>query len=285
MRVIPSLRRGPLGAFARGMERRVLTAVSARPALYFGLRRLTGSLDRLCVTRKTDIVIEGFPRSANSTTVTVFRSWQRKKVRIAHHKHHAAQILRAVAWDIPAVALIREPRAAVISLIAMLEETRRRQAKGEADPAFAAQTGGVLTGCALTGGTAGQALLGRAGDPDPDFTAAFRWWIGFYAPLLACRDRIVIAPFEQATGNLTAVIRAVNRRFGSDFRAKPRKVQIERQKHGKTRRFGWRSMPDPLREAVKAEVEAAFARALDRDRRLRSLVAEAETLYSRFVDA
>lgn len=62
---------------------------------------------------ETDIVIEGYPGSANSWTNRVFRHWQKGKVRIAHHIHSEAQIVEGCRLGLPVIALIRDPKDAV----------------------------------------------------------------------------------------------------------------------------------------------------------------------------
>ncbi len=62
----------------------------------------------------TDVVIEGFARSANSFAVAAFRMPQGRPLQIAHHTHAAAQVLEAVRLGVPTMVLIREPDAAVL---------------------------------------------------------------------------------------------------------------------------------------------------------------------------
>jgi len=68
------------------------------------------------VSRTTEMVIEGFPRSANTYAYAAFVYAQRRNVRVAHHVHGAAQVSLAARMNIPVILLIREPRAAVASL-------------------------------------------------------------------------------------------------------------------------------------------------------------------------
>lgn len=68
------------------------------------------------VTQKTDIVIEGFPRSGNTFAVAAFSIAQDRNYNIARHTHKIMQIIRAVEMNIPAVVLIRPPTDAVLSL-------------------------------------------------------------------------------------------------------------------------------------------------------------------------
>jgi hypothetical protein len=72
------------------------------------------------IGKQTDIVIEGFPRSANSFAVAAFRLFGkggRKPVKVAHHLHAPAQIILAARYGIPCVVLIRRPLDAVLSLM------------------------------------------------------------------------------------------------------------------------------------------------------------------------
>ena len=78
--------------------------------------KLRGMSDRL-VTSDTDLCIEGFQRSANSFFYRVVRRCNRQ-LQIAHHLHAVAQFRRAKRFDVPAVALIREPVDTVSSLLA-----------------------------------------------------------------------------------------------------------------------------------------------------------------------
>lgn len=81
--------------------------------------RLVGMRPRnrvLVVRRNSDIVIEGYPRCANTFSVVAFKQAQGRYVGIAHHLHAAGQILLAERWGIPAILLIREPVDAIVSL-------------------------------------------------------------------------------------------------------------------------------------------------------------------------
>jgi hypothetical protein len=65
-------------------------------------------------TPESDIVIDGFPRSANTFSVHAFRMMN-PDATIAHHTHAPAQVLRAVQLGLPTIVLLRRPRGAVIS--------------------------------------------------------------------------------------------------------------------------------------------------------------------------
>jgi hypothetical protein len=87
------------------------------PALFFFVYRLARNNPLQVVTQETDIVIEGFPRSANSFAVVALRQAQKRNLRIASNLHVPAQVLRAAKWRIPALVVIRPPRDAVLSLM------------------------------------------------------------------------------------------------------------------------------------------------------------------------
>jgi hypothetical protein len=72
---------------------------------------------RPSVSRSTEIVIEGFPRSGNTFAVVAFRFAQDRQLKMAHHLHAAAQIKRAAQLHIPAIVLIREPSEAILSVL------------------------------------------------------------------------------------------------------------------------------------------------------------------------
>ena len=87
------------------------------PLLFYSLYGLVPKNRILSVKKNTELVIEGFPRSANTFAVSAFRKAQPIKLRIAHHMHVPAQIIRAVRWKIPTIVLIRHPKDAVVSLV------------------------------------------------------------------------------------------------------------------------------------------------------------------------
>jgi hypothetical protein len=65
----------------------------------------------------TELVIEGFPRTANTFCVFAFQLAQLRPVRVAHHLHAPIQVATAVRLDKPVIVLIRPPMDAVLSLV------------------------------------------------------------------------------------------------------------------------------------------------------------------------
>ena len=85
------------------------------PAAFYGLYRLASKDRARVVTPDTQLVMEGFPRSANSFARVAFNRAQSERVRIANGLHVPAQVIRAARWRIPTLVLIRKPKDAVLS--------------------------------------------------------------------------------------------------------------------------------------------------------------------------
>ena len=87
------------------------------PKLYFPIYRFLGRHPELAVNPNTELVIEGFPRSANTFSVVAFQKAQSRPVHIAHHLHVPAQIIEGVRRSLPTMLLLRRPADAIISLL------------------------------------------------------------------------------------------------------------------------------------------------------------------------
>ena len=93
--------------------------VCSRPALYQGYTWLRGgNKRRLALSGRTDIVIDGFPRSANTFAVVSFEQAQNQAgaTHIAHHTHVPATIVEGCSRGLPVIVLIRDPVEACASL-------------------------------------------------------------------------------------------------------------------------------------------------------------------------
>ncbi|MGI8951196.1 MAG: hypothetical protein ACR2FN_06385 [Chitinophagaceae bacterium] len=89
---------------------------SSYPYLYSKFSQLLSGRD--CYTTKhTDIVIDGFPRSANTYATYAFDIAQLKKYNIANHIHKKSQFLIANKYGIPGILLIRRPIDCISSLL------------------------------------------------------------------------------------------------------------------------------------------------------------------------
>ena len=99
------------------------TWIGGVPALYFPLAGAFSSradehpLSPRDVAGTTDVVIEGFPRCGNTFATAAFLLAQPRPVEVAHHRHSAAQVIRAARSGVPCIVLIRDPREAIASFL------------------------------------------------------------------------------------------------------------------------------------------------------------------------
>jgi hypothetical protein len=103
---------------ARRLRHRVRETLSTHPALYLPVarRRYPGPSPRVLDPR-TEVVIDGYTRSASTFAVYAFQVAQSRPVRVAHHLHAAAQLLAAADRGLPTILVVREPRGAVLSQV------------------------------------------------------------------------------------------------------------------------------------------------------------------------
>lgn len=111
---LKSVLQSPLG---RALRRQI----SVYPPIYIPLRKFR--LADTVVTPQTDLLIEGFPRCANTWTEALIREAGQDRLKLAHHSHAAAHVKRALSLDVPALILFRDPDAAVASLLVLSENT------------------------------------------------------------------------------------------------------------------------------------------------------------------
>lgn len=93
------------------------------PPIFIPLSRIMirlGMLRGEAVSKGTDLVIEGYPRSGNTFAVHAFRTSQLHRTIVAHHLHSPAQVVWAARKDIPTLVLVRKPEDAVLSNVIRL---------------------------------------------------------------------------------------------------------------------------------------------------------------------
>ena len=105
-------------SLARRARLRVRTMATEHPRLYlpFARRRYPGPSPRV-IDGDTEVVIDGYTRSASTFAVYAFQVAQPEPVRMAHHLHAPAQLMEASRRGLPTVMVIREPRGAVLSQV------------------------------------------------------------------------------------------------------------------------------------------------------------------------
>ena len=103
---------GSLTAARRRMAWAARTRLARRRA-YLRLARLR--YPENVVGPETELVIDGFMRTASTFAVVAFQVAQPRPVRVAHHLHAPAQVHEAVRRGVPALVTIRAPEESVLS--------------------------------------------------------------------------------------------------------------------------------------------------------------------------
>jgi hypothetical protein len=100
----------------RRARHRIRTKLFEYPAVYMPIARAKyrGHSPQV-LNARTELVIEGYFRSANTFSVHAFQLSQDKPVQLAHHLHAPAQLIVAARRHIPVLLLIREPEGAILS--------------------------------------------------------------------------------------------------------------------------------------------------------------------------
>ena len=86
------------------------------PYLYYAVHRYLRLHPKILVRPDTELLIEGFPRSGNTYTVMAFRICN-PEIKLANHMHSAAHVFMARRFGVPTLILLREPEAAIRSLL------------------------------------------------------------------------------------------------------------------------------------------------------------------------
>ena len=198
----------------------------------------------------TELVVEGFQRSANSFAIAAIRSAEDRPLAIAHHQHVPAQIVAGVRRGIPTVLLIRDPDAAVLSYVIQQPFLTMRQ--------------------------------------------SFRHYIRFYKRVLSVKDAVVVATFEDVTGDFGAVMKRLNHKFGTAFpefehtEENVRKCFEDIERHERKvlkPHYDFEAMtarPSARREALRSELLAELQSA--RVARLRAVARELYATYTSMSD-
>lgn len=216
---------------------------SLYPQLFFPLRSLLGKGTRQAVQENTQLVIEGFPRSANSFSVAAIQSVQPKPLIIASHLHAAAQIIRAADLSIPTLLLIRQPEDAIISLKSLELEISYRFNVDY--PGWGASLKSYL-----------------------------KAWINFYLQVLPYKEHYVIGLFDEVTTDFGIIIEQLNQHFCKNFANFKHTKENVKIIH---KIVGFHSGPSEKREYLKK----LFIKEIEEDN-LIPLLLQAEEIYREF---
>ena len=216
------------------------------PAVFFSFYWLSRR-DRTCiVTPETQLVIEGFPRSANAFAAVAFRQAQNEKVRVARSSHVPAQVIRAARWQIPTLLLIRKPKDAILSLVIR-------------DPVSVDQALRHYVSFYKTVEKYRSAyVLGLFEEVTEDYGEVIR--------RVNEKFETTFSLFRHDEQNVDKVFARIDRNY--------------RKRHGETYRETKISRPSAVREDVKSEVRHELE-----DPKRKKLLAEAEAVYDRLTSS
>lgn len=210
-------------------SKNISSALERVPPLFLaiqGFRYRNTNFKKRLVTPKHDLMIEGFPRSSNSFAVQALLAANGGKdsLRIATHTHSSAHVAMAVHYKVPAMVIIRKPKAAIVSTIALNSQSGRVQIKSKNDV---------------------RLLLQDAGQR----------YVRFYEQIEKLRDSILLFPFEAVITDFGNVTKEFNARFNTDFRCfnhtdKDTKVLFENSK--------LHLAPNTDRDRVKLQVQEDY---------------------------
>lgn len=131
----------------------------------------------------SDILIEGYPRSANSFATRAFRVSNGEDFIIATHLHVYTHVVLGIHYKVPTLCLIRHPKDCVLSYAVML-----------------GNMGGI-----------------------EEFNARYnmRWliddYVVFYKRLKKYKDQFLMATFTEVSTDFGKVMQALNDKCGSSF--------------------------------------------------------------------
>ncbi|MEO6885939.1 MAG: hypothetical protein ABI232_06585 [Jatrophihabitantaceae bacterium] len=105
-----------LSTFLRRARHRLRTRASEHPSVYLPFARWKyPGPSPMVIGQDTELVVDGYTRSASTFAVYALQLAQERPLRLAHHLHAPAQLVAAARADLPALLVIREPRDAILS--------------------------------------------------------------------------------------------------------------------------------------------------------------------------
>jgi hypothetical protein len=223
----------------------IIGALASHKLSHFvGRNQFIGSFilknDNRLVGKHSRIVIDGFPRSGNSSTVAKFKAAQNQNFHIGHHIHHPFQIERAVRLKIPVIVMIRDPKSAIISLRAFGYESLLRHKIGSRE--------------ALT-----------------PFVNLFQYWISYYKSVSQFNDDILFASSSTSIKNFDKLICEVNNKWFTSFRSDYESFDASSR--------GWHAMPSSFRNEIKSLVQEQLEYEIRNSAKLHNTVKVSEELY------
>lgn len=97
------------------------------PSLYLPLARWKRAEAEAVLDARTELILDGLERSANTFAVIAFQLAQNDRVRVAHHMHAVAPLIAAAAHEVPALLTVRAPEPTIVSAMILQPRVTARQ--------------------------------------------------------------------------------------------------------------------------------------------------------------
>ena len=118
--------RGPGGRSLLGSPRHALRRwISMYPTIYLPMAHLKN--EHSVLEARTELVLDGTSRSANTFAAIAFQLAQNDHVRLAHHMHAAASLVAAARRGVPTLITVREPEPTILSSLMREPQVTPRQ--------------------------------------------------------------------------------------------------------------------------------------------------------------
>jgi hypothetical protein len=99
----------------RGVRWTLRSRLAEHPRIYLPIARR--KYPDAVLSSQTELLIEGFTRSAVTFATIAFQLAQPEPVRVAHTLHSAGHVIDAVRSGVPSLVVIREPEETVLSAV------------------------------------------------------------------------------------------------------------------------------------------------------------------------
>ena len=117
--------RGPDGRSFGSPRHALRRWISMYPTMYLPMARLKN--EHSVLEARTELVLDGTSRSANTFAAIAFQLAQNDHVRLAHHMHAAASLVAAARRGVPTLITAREPEPTILSSLMREPEVTARQ--------------------------------------------------------------------------------------------------------------------------------------------------------------
>ena len=200
----------------------------ATPRIFLLAEKLKNGANSRSVGSNTALIVEGYPRCGNSFAFSTILKRSDPPLNIAHHIHLPVQVKAGVELSLPVLVLVREPKDAIGSFVALQLQAGRLEGKfqdlSDADLIFRIRE-------------------------------AARYYARFYERIIEIKQGFLLAPFELVVRDFSKVLETLNTCYGFSFNSIP---ISEREKKQVFSVGGYHLSPNEERNNHKARIAALY---------------------------